>query len=148
MFTALKIAHATRDVKSGNIAIKMTEVKDDTLKCSVHDDKFFDDTLRTININTGKECLEIVTQMKGENSPAVLYCDDFHVTNEENHTDTFRLPACPPTEIKYAFSADSTQSAIVTVTAVYNMAENNGGGQKDFIEYEIRKAVIQIGESK
>lgn len=146
MFVTLNTAHSLRNVSGNKSIIKMTEINDSLLECSAHDDKFFDDTLRTITINTGRECLEVAVQIKGEVSPTVLYCDDFYIENEEERTDTFRLPPFPPQKIVYAFSADASQTSTITITAVYDAKNNSEEKAKDNSEeeriYEVRTAVI------
>lgn len=114
--------------------IRMKEAKDDVLKCTVNDDTFFGDTLRTITIDTGQEAVEVITTAQGERGCTVLYCDDFYISNEAQRTDTFRLPAYPPRRLTFAFSADDTQPSIITVIALYDTGTPS--------DYEVRKCVM------
>lgn len=126
-----------------DLSIKMTEMKDGLLKCSARDDNFFGDTLRTISIDTGKQCLEAVTEIKGASSCAVIYCDDFYISNDAARTDTFRLPPYPPQKITFAFSADDAQDASLTVTAIYDASENAKQNENANV-YELRRVIIPL----
>lgn len=123
---------ALEDIKDDGAVHK---IDDGLLACRVHDDNFFGDTLRQLSIDTGEQCIEATVEVKGASSNIVTYCDDFYVTDDEEHTDTFRFPPYPPQKITFSFSCDDTQDAVISVNAVYDgdtalgVQETGDGGQ-------------------
>lgn len=101
-----------------------SRASDSVLKCSSSDHTFFDDTMRTLSVDLGKEAERCIISVNGIGGNSVLYSDNEYKTDKTKYTDTFPVPAWPPQKISISYVADVSVPAVVTVTAFYKETDS------------------------
>ncbi|MFC2478344.1 MAG: hypothetical protein ACFNQG_04890, partial [Treponema socranskii subsp. buccale] len=95
------------------------------ISCSVSDRTFFGDTSRSLVIRLGKNAVLCSVALEGESKNPVLYSDSEYASDTGTNTDTFAIPPYPPETLVFVYTADTSASTTVKVSALYEAGEKN-----------------------
>lgn len=86
---------------------------------NVSDEKIFEDTIRTLNIETTHQPEYISIQVQGKDSNPVLFSDNEFISDSPT-SSVFRMPTNPPKNLKITYGTDTNLSKI-NVELVYKL---------------------------
>ena len=95
------------------------------ISCSVSDRTFFGDTSRSLVVRLGKNAVLCSVSLEGESKNPVLYSDSEYASDTGTNTDTFAIPPYPPETLVFVYTADTSASTTVKVSALYEAGEKN-----------------------
>lgn len=88
---------------------------DDLIKITSHDENYFGNIVRYVNIKLAKQARNIQIAVNGTTSNSVLYSDFTYSSNFITHTDYFSMPVMPPENIQLHYIISNSQDSSITV---------------------------------
>lgn len=115
----------TGDERRFTFRSDIREADESRISCSVSDRTFFGDTSRRLVVRLGKNAVLCSVTLEGESKNPVLYSDSEYVSDTGTNTDTFAIPPYPPETLVFVYTADTSASTTVKVSALYEAGEKN-----------------------
>ena len=115
----------TGDERRSALRSDIRETGENRISCSVSDRTFFGDTSRRIVVRIGKNAVLCSVSLMGASRNPVLYSDSEYVSDTGTNTDTFAIPPYPPETLVFVYTADTSASTTVKVSALYEAGEKN-----------------------
>ena len=115
----------TGDERRFTFRSDIREADENRISCSVSDRTFFGDTSRRLVVRIGKNAVLCSVALEGESKNPVLYSDSEYASDTGTNTDTFAIPPYPPETLVFVYTADTSASTTVKVSALYEAGEKN-----------------------
>ena len=115
----------TGDERRSALGSDIREADENRISCSVSDKTFFGDTSRRLVVRLGKNAVLCSVTLEGESKNPVLYSDSEYTSDTGTNTDTFAIPPYPPEMLVFVYTANTSASTTVKVSALYEAGEKN-----------------------